>query len=80
MSATAGLRKRGSGAPVNGVPAAGVGYGLQKLTQKVQGRIRVLTAGLKRVGVRADGATAAFGGEDGAELWEVALQGLLRSF
>ena len=75
-----GFRKRGSGALVNSVPAVGVGYGLQKLTQKVQGRIRVLTAGLKRAGVRADGATAMSGGEDGAELGEVALQDLLRSF
>jgi hypothetical protein len=39
----------------------------------------VLTAGLKRAGVRADGATATSGGEDGAELGEVALQGLLRA-
>jgi hypothetical protein len=33
---------------------------------------------LNRAGVRAEGATAAFGGEDGAELMEVALQGVLR--
>jgi hypothetical protein len=39
----------------------------------------MITAGLKRVGVHADGATTTSGGKDGAELREVALQGLLRA-
>ena len=76
-----GAGGRGSPAWPKSANWAGVfSSGLLKLTQKVQGRIRLLTAGLKRAGVCADCATATSGGEDGAELGEVALQGLLRSF
>ena len=74
MPATAGLRKSGGGAPVNDVPAAEVGYGLQKLTQKDQGRTRGLTEARIERGGHADGATAMSGGGAGAELEEVALQ------
>ena len=75
-----GLRKRSGGAPVNDVPAVEVGYSLQKLTQKDQGRTRGLTEARIERGGRAEGTTAMSGCGAGAELGEVALQGLLRSF
>ena len=39
--------------------------------------MQVLTEGLNRAGVHPEGATAAFGGEDGVELGEEARQGVL---
>ena len=56
MPATAGLRKCGGGVPVNDVTAAEVGYGLQKLTQKDQGRTRGLTEARIERGGHAKGA------------------------
>ena len=74
MPATVGLRKCGGGVPVNDVTAAEVGYGLQKLTQKDQGRTRGLSEARIERGGCAEGTTAMSGGGAGAELGEVALQ------
>ena len=77
---TAGLCKRSGRKSVNGVPATGgVGYSLQKLTQKDQGRTWVLTGGLDCAGRPCRGV----GGEvlrwRTAELGDEVVAGRLRA-